>query len=93
MSNLTKLPDSTDQYLSDPKVLVIDSSESVQKQTVARGQAGPTAISTLLLPVILLAFDVDPAPLAAVFCATLMLVARVLTLPNFIEASIGINAP
>jgi lactate permease len=49
-----------DQYLSDPKVLVVDSPEVVQKQAVALGQGAPAAIAILLLLVILLAFDVVP---------------------------------
>jgi di/tricarboxylate transporter len=72
-----------DQYLSDPKVLVVDSPEVVQKQAVALGQGAPAAIAILLLLFILLAFEIVPAPIAAVICATLMVVTRVLTLPQF----------
>jgi di/tricarboxylate transporter len=72
-----------DKYLSDPKVLVVDSPEVVQKQAVALGQGAPAAIVILLLLFILLAFEVVPPPIAAVACATLMLIARVLTLPQF----------
>jgi di/tricarboxylate transporter len=72
-----------DRYLSDPKVLVVDSPEVVQKQAVALGQGAPAAITILLLLFILLAFEVVPPPIAAVACATLMLITRVLTLPQF----------
>ncbi|MEH2509343.1 di/tricarboxylate transporter [Nitrobacteraceae bacterium AZCC 1564] len=72
-----------DQYLSDPKVLVVDSPEVVQKQAVALGQGAPAAIAILLLLFILLAFEIVPAPIAAVICATLMVITRVLTLPQF----------
>jgi di/tricarboxylate transporter len=72
-----------DQYLSDPKVLIVDSPEVVQKQAVALGQGAPAAIAILLLLVILLAFEIVPPPIAAVVCATLMVVTRVLTLPQF----------
>lgn len=72
-----------DQHLADPKVVVVDSPEVVQKQAVALGQGAPAAIAILLLLFILLAFNIVPAPVAAVVCATLMLVARVLTLPQF----------
>lgn len=72
-----------DQYLADPKVLVVDSPEVVQKQAVALGQGAPAAISILALLVILLSFDIVPAPIAAAICATLMIVTRVLTLPQF----------
>lgn len=72
-----------DQYLSDPKTLVVDSPEVVQKQAVALGRSAPSAIAILLLLVILLAFDIVSAPVAAVVCATLMVITRVLTLPQF----------
>lgn len=72
-----------DQYLSDPKVLVVDSPEVVQKQAVALGQGAPAAIAILVLLFVLLAFEIVPAPIAAVICATLMVICRVLTLPQF----------
>lgn len=72
-----------DQYLSDPKVLVVDSPEVVQKQAVALGQGAPAAIAILALLFILLAFEIVPAPIAAVICAALMVICRVLTLPQF----------
>jgi di/tricarboxylate transporter len=72
-----------DQYLADPKVLVVDSPEAVQKQAVALGKGAPAAIAILLLLVVLLAFNIVPAPVAAVACAALMLITRVLTLPQF----------
>lgn len=72
-----------DQYLSDPKLLVVDSPEVVQKQAVALGQGAPAAIAVLLLLFVLLALEIVPAPIAALICAVLMLVTRVLTLPQF----------
>jgi di/tricarboxylate transporter len=72
-----------DQYLSDPQVLVIDSPEVLQKQAVALGQGARAALAILLLLVVLLSFDIAPAPIAAVICATLMVVTGVLTLPQF----------
>jgi di/tricarboxylate transporter len=63
--------------------LVVDSPEVVQKQAVALVQGAPAAIAILLLLFILLAFEVVPPPIAAVVCATLMLITRVLTLPQF----------
>jgi di/tricarboxylate transporter len=71
-----------DQYLADPKVLVVDSPEAVQKQAVALGKGAPAAIAILVLLVILLAFNLVPAPVAAVLCAALMVITRVLTLPQ-----------
>jgi di/tricarboxylate transporter len=72
-----------DRYLSDPKVLVVDSPEVVQKQAVALGPGAYSALAILLLLVVLLAFNIVPAPIAAVVCAALMLVTGVLTLPQF----------
>lgn len=71
-----------DQYLSDPKVLVVDSPEVVQKQAVPLGQGARAALAILLLLVVLLSFDLVPAPVAAVLCATLMVITGVLTLPQ-----------
>jgi di/tricarboxylate transporter len=72
-----------DRYLADPQVLVVDSPEVVQKQAVALGPGARRAIAILLLLVLLLAFNIVPAPIAALICATLMVVTRVLTLPQF----------
>jgi di/tricarboxylate transporter len=72
-----------DRYLSDPKVLVVDSPEVVQKQAVALGKGAPAAIAILLLLFVLLAFNIVPAPVAAVLCATLMVIFRVLTIQQF----------
>jgi di/tricarboxylate transporter len=72
-----------DQYLADPKVLVVDSPEVVQKLAVPLGQGARAALAILLLLVILLAFDIVPAPVAAVLCAALMVICGVLTLPQF----------
>jgi di/tricarboxylate transporter len=71
-----------DQYLADPKVLVVDSPEVVQKQAVSLGQGAYAAIAILLLLVVLLAFNLVSAPVAAVLCAALMVVTGVLTLPQ-----------
>lgn len=72
-----------DQYLSDPKVLVVDAPEALQKQAVALGPGARAAVAILILLVVLLSFDITPAPIAAVICAALMLVTGVLTLPQF----------
>jgi di/tricarboxylate transporter len=69
-----------DSYLSDPKVLVVDSPEAVQRQAVPLGRRAPAAIAILVLLVVLLAFDIVPPPIAAVICAALMVITRVLTI-------------
>lgn len=73
---------SLDQYLADPKVLVVDSPEVLQKQAVALGQGARPAIAILVLLVLLLGFDIVPAPIAAVTCATLMVLTGVMTVPQ-----------
>jgi di/tricarboxylate transporter len=72
-----------DQYLADPKVLVVDSPEVIQKQAVALGPGAHSAIAILLLLVVLLTFNLVPAPIATVVCAALMIVTGVLTVPQF----------
>lgn len=71
-----------DTYLADPQVLVVDSPEVVKRQTVALGRGAPAAIGILVLLVVLLAFDLVPPALAAVLCAALMVVFRVVRLPQ-----------
>jgi di/tricarboxylate transporter len=71
-----------DQYLTDPKVLVVDCPVAVRQQAVAMGQGAYPAIAILLLLIVLLAFNLAPAPIAALVCAGLMVIAGVLTLPQ-----------
>lgn len=67
-----------DQYLGDPQVMVVDSIEVLQKQAVALGKGARAAIAILLLLVTLLAFNLVSATVAAVLCATLMVITGVL---------------
>jgi di/tricarboxylate transporter len=71
-----------DRYLADPKVLVVDSPEVVQKQAVALGQGARAALAILLLLIVLLALNLVQPPVAALVCAVLMVVTGVLTLPQ-----------
>lgn len=72
-----------DRYLADSRVLVVDSPEIIKKQAVPLGQGAHAALGILALLMILLAFDLVSAPIAAVICATLMIVTRVLTISQF----------
>ncbi|HEX3410966.1 MAG TPA: SLC13 family permease [Stellaceae bacterium] len=72
-----------DKHLADPQMLVVDSPEVVRRQAVALGPGAREAIGVLVLLVVLLATNVVPAAIAAVFCAALMVVMGVLTLPKF----------
>ncbi len=71
-----------DTYLADPQVLVVDSPDAVKRQTVALGRGAPAALAILALLVLLLAFDLVPPAIAAVLCAALMVVFRVVRLPD-----------
>src|SRR5215813_6497117 len=71
-----------DKYLTDPKVLVVDCPGAVRKQAVALGRGAYAAMAILLLLIVLLAFNLAPAPIAALVCAGLMVIAGVLTLPQ-----------
>ncbi len=71
-----------DQHLADPNMLVVDSPEVVKKQAVALGPGARPALAILLLLIVLLAFELVPPPIAAVICATLMVVAGVVRLPQ-----------
>ena len=72
-----------DKHLSDPQVLVVDSPEVVRRQAVALGPGAREAIAILVVLVVLLTTNVVPPAIAAVFCAALMVVTGVLTLPRF----------
>ncbi len=69
-----------DRYLAAQKLLEVDSLETVKKQAVPLGQGAKAAFAILFLLIVLLAFDIVPPPVAAVICATLMVIARVLTI-------------
>ncbi|WP_348787341.1 SLC13 family permease [Leifsonia sp. NPDC080035] len=71
-----------DTHLADPQLLVVDSPDVVKRQTVALGRGAPAAIGILVLLVVLLAFDLVPPAIAAVLCAALMVVFRVVKLPD-----------
>lgn len=52
-------------------MLVVDSLETVRQQALALGPGSREAIAILLVLILLLAFDVVPAPIAALVCAHL----------------------
>ncbi|WP_372350116.1 SLC13 family permease [Streptomyces sp. KL116D] len=71
-----------DRYLSNPQVLVVDPPHQVKTQAVPLGRGAGPAIAIMGLLVVLLAFDLVPAPIAALVCACLMVVCRVVRLPQ-----------
>ncbi len=72
-----------DKHLADPQVLVVDSPDVVRRQAVALGPGAREAIAILAVLIVLLATNVVPPAIAAVFCAAAMVVTGVLTLPKF----------
>lgn len=71
-----------DGYLESPAVLPVDKPGTVKRQAVALGRGAPQAIGILALLVVLLAFNIVPATVAAVVCAVLMVLTRVVTPPQ-----------
>ena len=71
-----------DEYLADPRVIAVDAPDVVKRQTVALGVGAPAAIGVLGLLVVLLAFNLVPPAVAATLCAALMVVMRVVSLPQ-----------
>lgn len=72
-----------DKHLADPQVLVVDLPDVVRRQAVALGPGAREAIAILAVLIVLLATNVVPPAVAAVFCAAAMVVTGVLTLPKF----------
>ncbi|MBO9577700.1 MAG: SLC13 family permease [Microbacteriaceae bacterium] len=69
-------------YVANPHVVVVDAPETVKRQTVALGKGAPFALAILGILIVLLAFNLVPAAVAAVLCAALMVVTRVVSLPQ-----------
>jgi di/tricarboxylate transporter len=68
-----------DERLDDPKLLVVDSPESVRRQAVPLGAGAKRAIAILAAMVILLATGAVPAAVAGLLAACALIVLRVLT--------------
>ncbi len=71
-----------DRCLANPQVLVVDPPHQVKSQTVPLGRGTGPAVAIMGLLVVLLVLDVVPAPVAALLCACLMVVCRVVRLPQ-----------
>lgn len=71
-----------ERYLSHAQVLVIDSPDLVRSQAVALGRGAGRVLAILGLLVVLLVFDVTPAPIACLLCACLTVVTGVVRLPQ-----------
>src|SRR5262249_38339593 len=69
-----------ERYLSHAHVLVIDSPDLVRTQAVALGRGAKRVFAILALLILLLVFNVMPAPVACLFCACLTVVTGVVRL-------------
>jgi len=71
-----------DEHLDDPDVLVVDSPEVVRRQAVPMGAGAKRAIAILAGMVLLIATGAIPAVIAGLVAACLMVLLRVLTVPQ-----------
>lgn len=69
-----------DRHFSDPQILMVDSPQTIRRQTVALSRGAREALIILALLVVLLATNVLPAAVATLICVTAMVVARVIRL-------------
>jgi di/tricarboxylate transporter len=71
-----------ERYLSHAHVMVIDSPDLVRTQAVALGRGSKRVFAILGLLILLLVFNVMPAPIACLLCACLTVVTGVIRLPQ-----------
>ena len=71
-----------EHYVSNPQVLAINRPDLVRKQAVPLGRGAPMALAILGLLVVLLVFNVTPATVAALICASLMVVTGLVRIPQ-----------
>jgi len=71
-----------ERYLAVAQMLVIDSPDLVRTQAVALGRGAKRVFAIMALLVVLLVFNVTPAPIACLLCACLTVVLRVVRLPQ-----------
>ena len=71
-----------ERYLSTAQLLVIDSPDQVRTQAVALGRGAKRVFAILALLVVLLVFNITPAPIACLLCACLTVIAGVVRLPQ-----------
>ena len=71
-----------ERYLSSAELLVIDSPDEIRTQAVALGRGAKRVFAILALLVVLLVFNIMPAPIACMLCACLTVITRVVRLPQ-----------
>lgn len=71
-----------ERYLSSAQLLVIDSPDLVRTQAVALGRGARRVFAIMALLVVLLVFNIVPAPIACLLCACLTVITGVVRLPQ-----------
>ena len=71
-----------ERYLAEAQVVVIDSPDAVRTQAVPLGRGAKRTIAIMALLVILLVFNLTPAPIACAVCACLVVATGVLRMPQ-----------
>jgi di/tricarboxylate transporter len=71
-----------ERYLSTAQLIVIDSPDEVRTQAVALGRGAKRVFAILALLVVLLVFNITPAPIACLLCACLTVITGVVRLPQ-----------
>ncbi|MEZ0170737.1 SLC13 family permease [Microvirga sp. TS319] len=71
-----------ERYLSSAHLLVIDSPDEVRVQAVALGRGAKRVFAILALLVVLLVFNIMPAPIACLVCACLVVITGVVRVPQ-----------
>ena len=71
-----------ERYLSSAQLLVINSPDQVRTQAVALGRGAKRVFAILALLVLLLVFNIMPAPVACLLCACLTVIMGVVRLPQ-----------
>lgn len=71
-----------ERYLSSAQLLVIDSPDQVRVQAVALGRGAKRVFAILALLVVLLVFNLMPAPIACLVCACLVVITGVVRMPQ-----------
>ncbi|MGZ4453790.1 MAG: SLC13 family permease [Nocardioides sp.] len=71
-----------ERYLAEAQVVAIDSPDTVRTQAVPLGRGAKRTIAIMALLVILLVFNITPAPIACALCACLVVATGVLRMPQ-----------
>ncbi len=74
-----------ERYLSSAELLVIDSPDEVRVQAVALGRGAKRVFAIMALLVVLLVFNIVPAPIACLLCVCLVVITGVARLPQILR--------